>query len=155
MDASEFRRLFRYDCWANDEVASALNHANAPSKSVNWMAHIIAAEALWLARIEKSPAPMAVWPKIRPEELSAQAESVHKSWQEFLEKANDAALNSTCDYVNSKGESFSNSVTDILMHVVMHSMYHRGQIAADMRANGVEPVYTDFIHAVRQGKVSD
>jgi uncharacterized damage-inducible protein DinB len=30
-------------------------------------------------------------------------------------------------------------------------MYHRGQIAADMRASGVEPVYTDFIHAVRQG----
>ena len=153
MDASDFRRLFRYDRWANDEVAKALSAKDAPAKSVNWMAHIIAAEALWLARIVKSPAPMAVWPKIKAEELTSQAESVHESWNEFLEKAADAALNSTCDYVNSKGERFSSSVADILMHVVMHSAYHRGQIAADMRANGVEPMYTDFIHAVRQGKV--
>jgi uncharacterized damage-inducible protein DinB len=35
----------------------------------------------------------------------------------------------------------------------MHSAYHRGQIAADMRAAGFEPVYTDFIHAVRQGYI--
>jgi uncharacterized damage-inducible protein DinB len=152
MDASDFRRLFRYDRWANGEVAKALSAKNAPEKSVNWMAHILAAEALWLARIQKRPAPMAVWPKIKAEDLAAQAESVHKSWQEFLEKA-EGALDSTCEYTNSKGERYSSSVADILMHVVMHSAYHRGQIAADMRANGVEPVYTDFIHAVRQGRV--
>jgi uncharacterized damage-inducible protein DinB len=35
----------------------------------------------------------------------------------------------------------------------MHSAYHRGQIAADMRAAGFAPPYTDFIHAVRQGFV--
>jgi uncharacterized damage-inducible protein DinB len=35
----------------------------------------------------------------------------------------------------------------------MHSSYHRGQIAADMRAAGVTPAFTDFIHAVRQGFV--
>ena len=153
MDASDFRRLFRYDRWANDEVAKALSAKNAPAKSVNWMAHIIGAEALWLARIEKRPAPMPVWPKIGAEELGPQAESLHKSWQEFLANENDAALNSTCDYVNSKGERFTSAIADILMHVVMHSAYHRGQIAADMRASGVEPSYTDFIHAVRQGKL--
>ena len=39
------------------------------------------------------------------------------------------------------------------MHVLMHSAYHRGQIAADMRAAGLTPAYTDFIHSVRQGFV--
>jgi uncharacterized damage-inducible protein DinB len=35
------------------------------------------------------------------------------------------------------------------MHVIMHSAYHRGQIAADTRAAGFTPAYTDFIHAIR------
>jgi uncharacterized damage-inducible protein DinB len=52
-------------------------------------------------------------------------------------------------YTNSKGESYLNEVQDILMHVVMHSVYHRGQIASDVRSMGFQPAYTDFIHAVR------
>ena len=43
---------------------------------------------------------------------------------------------------------------DVLLHVVMHSVYHRGQAAADVRANGGTPAYTDFIHAVRTGRIS-
>jgi uncharacterized damage-inducible protein DinB len=41
----------------------------------------------------------------------------------------------------------------MLTHVLFHSAYHRGQIALQMRASGMEPAYTDFIHAVRQGFV--
>lgn len=151
MDASDFRRLFRYDRWANHEVAQALSRADAPAKSLGWMAHIVAAEALWLARIQKRPAPLPVWPKIESPELLKKVHDVHGDWHDFLEPLDDAALASTCDYTNSKGERFTSSVVDILMHVVMHSAYHRGQIAADMRASGIEPVYTDFIHAVRKG----
>jgi len=54
------------------------------------------------------------------------------------------------DYKNSKGEPWRNRVEDVLTHVIMHSAYHRGQIAMEMRAAGMEPAYTDFIHAVRQ-----
>jgi uncharacterized damage-inducible protein DinB len=32
----------------------------------------------------------------------------------------------------------------------MHSAYHRGQIATQMRTAGYLPAYTDFIHGVRQ-----
>jgi uncharacterized damage-inducible protein DinB len=44
-------------------------------------------------------------------------------------------------------------VEDILTHVLLHSAYHRGQIASQTRAAGGTPAYTDFIHAVRQGFV--
>jgi uncharacterized damage-inducible protein DinB len=39
------------------------------------------------------------------------------------------------------------------MHVIMHSVYHRGQIAASMRDSGLIPASTDFIFAIRQGLV--
>jgi uncharacterized damage-inducible protein DinB len=35
----------------------------------------------------------------------------------------------------------------------LHSAYHRGQIAFQMRQTGHAPAYTDFIHGVRQGHV--
>jgi uncharacterized damage-inducible protein DinB len=44
-------------------------------------------------------------------------------------------------------------VQDVLTHVVLHSAYHRGQIASQMRAGGEQPAYTDFIHAARQGLI--
>jgi uncharacterized damage-inducible protein DinB len=75
------------------------------------------------------------------------------AWASYLGQLTPARLAQSVAYTNSKGEHFCNQVGDILMHVVMHSAYHRGQIAADMRASGLEPVYTDFIHAVRQAMV--
>jgi uncharacterized damage-inducible protein DinB len=44
-------------------------------------------------------------------------------------------------------------VDDVLTHVILHSAYHRGQIASAVRAGGETPAYTDLIHAVRQGLV--
>ncbi len=54
-------------------------------------------------------------------------------------------------YVNSAGEGWSSRVEDVLMQVILHGAYHRGQIAADLRAVGAEPAYTDFIEAARRG----
>jgi uncharacterized damage-inducible protein DinB len=78
---------------------------------------------------------------------------VAKAWRNLLSAASDEDLVRPVHYTNSKGETYTSTVADIMMHVAMHSAYHRGQIASDMRAAGVEPAYTDFIHAVRQKKV--
>jgi len=44
-------------------------------------------------------------------------------------------------------------VQDILTHVLLHSAYHRGQIASQVRSSGEQPPYTDFIHAARQSLI--
>ncbi len=79
------------------------------------------------------------------------------AWCNYLERlANQFApgsLDDKVEYRNSKGEPWSSRVEDILIHVLFHSAYHRGQIALQMRTSGMEPAYTDFIHAVRQGLV--
>lgn len=64
-----------------------------------------------------------------------------------------SGLLETVTYKNTKGEPWSNTVEDILTHVLLHSAYHRGQIASQMRADKEQPAYTDFIHAVRQGVI--
>ena len=76
-----------------------------------------------------------------------------RRWTEYLGELKARSLAARVEYVNSKGEPWTSAVGDVLTHVVTHSAYHRGQIATDMRASGLEPAYTDFIHSVRQGFV--
>ena len=77
--------------------------------------------------------------------------SLERQWLEYLRTVAD--LSQTFAYKNTKGEAWSSSIGDVLTHVLMHSAYHRGQIASHMREQGHTPAYTDFIHAVRQGHV--
>jgi uncharacterized damage-inducible protein DinB len=79
-----------------------------------------------------------------------EVEQLPQLWKQYLASMNEDGLSRALTYKNTKGESFTSQKQDILMHVIMHSAYHRGQIAADMRAAGFTPAYTDFIHAVRQ-----
>lgn len=147
-----YLRMLAYDRWANRETALALrNSGMAESKAVRLMAHIVSAEKLWLERIQRIQQSMPVWPASRIEECVALAESVADSWRFYLEKLSPDGFNEKVEYRNSKGERWSSHVEDILNHVFFHSAYHRGQIALQMRADGFEPAYTDFIHTVRKG----
>jgi uncharacterized damage-inducible protein DinB len=148
------RRLFAYDDWANREALASLENAGSPPpRSLRFFSHIVAAEWLWLARLKRERKVIAVWPELTLGEGRTQIGGLRKAWRSYLEGLDSAGLLEPVTYLNSKGESWTNTVGDILIHVVMHSGYHRGQIAADLRASGHEPAYTDFIHAVRQGFV--
>jgi len=155
MDMTEhLRRLFSYDAWANREVLAAMRNAgDASARSIKLMAHIFAAERLWLERLKQEKQSLAVWPELTLAQCETQAADLAHLWKQYLQSEDEAGLARTIAYKNSKGEAWNNRKDDILLHVVMHSAYHRGQIAADMRAAGFTPAYTDFIHGVRQGLV--
>jgi len=117
------------------------------------MAHIISAEKLWLERIQRIPHTTPVWPASTIEECVAFSESVADSWQSYMERQSPDAFHDEIEYRNTKGEPWSSALQDIVSHVLFHSAYHRGQIALQMRADGFQPAYTDFIHGVRNGLV--
>jgi uncharacterized damage-inducible protein DinB len=150
------QRLFSYDDWANREVLSALRALKAaPPRSVKLLAHILSAEKLWYERLQLQKQTYPVWPDFSLEHCNLEAEELLKLWKTYLQSLKEDGLTRLLSYKNTKGESFSSSKQDILMHVVMHSAYHRGQIAADVRAAGFVPPYTDFIHATRRGFLND
>jgi uncharacterized damage-inducible protein DinB len=167
VDAIEhFRKLFRYDRWANCEVVQALRDAGAGSgvasagasgeavrQALKRLAHIVGAEWLWLARLNLPVQAMDVWPELGLDQCGRHIETVGDAWEGYVAGLDAAGLEKTIDYTNSKGQPWRSRVQDVLMHVVMHSAYHRGQIALEMRAAGLNPAYTDFIQAVRTGKV--
>src|SRR5271157_4208697 len=146
------RRQFSYDEWANREVLAGLKSSpDPPARPRKLLAHILSAERLWLERIRQQPQSLPVWPEFNLDQGKAQIDELAQLWREYLTQLSTAALTQKIIYKNSKGESWSSTVQDVLTHVVLHSAYHRGQIASLMRAAGQTPAYTDFIHAVRQG----
>ncbi len=94
---------------------------------------------------------MAVWPELTFDDAANELDALKRAWREVL-----AAFDPRMDvaYTNSKGEPWTSSAGDIVMHVILHGAYHRGQIAIVIRAAGEEPAYTDFIHCVRSGFAS-
>jgi uncharacterized damage-inducible protein DinB len=146
------RNLFSYDDWANREVLTSLQALDAPpGRSVKLLAHILSAERLWLERLLVQKQTLPVWPVSTLGQCKLEVDQLPGLWKNYLTALGEAGLARSLTYKNTKGESFSSQKQDILLHVVMHSAYHRGQIAADLRAAGFTPPYTDFIHAVRQG----
>ncbi|HZE19325.1 MAG TPA: DinB family protein [Candidatus Angelobacter sp.] len=147
-----FQREFAHDAWANEQALESLK-GGAPEKALRFMAHIVAAEWLWLVRMKQWKQEFPVWPEWTREQSEAQAGKLPPLWQELLRGMKPAGLDQPTTYLSSKGESWTSTCGDILTHVLLHSSYHRGQIATELRAAGLTPAYTDYIHAVRQGFV--
>ena len=154
MDMIDYlRRQFAYNEWANREVLAAIRAACSDQRSLDLMAHIFSAERLWLERLKQQPQSSPVWPKSDLAQCEAQAAELARLWCDYLDPLTAADLARPISYRNSKGEPWTSTIADVLTHVLMHSAYHRGQIASHMRRIGQTPAYTDFIHAVRQGLV--
>jgi len=144
-------RLLAYDRWANQEVLRGLEATpNPPAQALRFFAHLVAAEWLWLSRIKQDGRRIVVWPELSAAECESHCRIVEDEWRGYFASLTEECLQRTVPYQNSKGEPFENTVEDIMTHILLHSAYHRGQIATAMRAAGLTPAYTDYIEGVRR-----
>lgn len=139
-----FHQLFDYNYYCNKRLIDTCCNLQAmPEKSAELFSHILNAHHIWNARILGVDSQVQVW-------------EVHKceAWQDlhydnqrntFEIITNADHLEKRIDYENSQGRTFANTLQDILFHILNHSTHHRGQIAMDFRANGLEPLELDYI----------
>lgn len=146
-----YRRLLAYDRWANTQSLDSLRAAGAPARALRWMAHIVGSQYTWLARLREEPAPMPVWPELDIDGCTVHLAALAEAWQQLETELTPELLADSVGYRNTKGEFWTSTIADILTHVAIHSGYHRGQIAAEVRNAGGTPAATDFIAAARQG----
>jgi len=139
------KKLFEYDDWANREEVRHLRSLKAPPpQAMKILAHIVGTEWLWLGRL-RGEKPAVVWPDLTLDQIAEQIDRLRDEWPREFGRTD------VVEYVNSKGEKWSSRADDILMHVIIHGGYHRGQIATLVRQSGETPAYTDYIHCVRSG----
>lgn len=144
-------RLFHYVRWANNNVLQLLQMAPAAPTVLRFLAHLLAAEQVWLTRLRgEDSAGLAIWPDLALPACMRLLEANAAGYQSYLEESAEESLAAIITYRNSKGMEFHSVAADILAQVVLHGAYHRGQIAWELRRAGDEPVNTDYVVFVRE-----
>jgi uncharacterized damage-inducible protein DinB len=145
-------RELAYDAWANRlSLRSVLAASAPPERSAAVMAHIVGAEWLWLRRLGHSSPPMEGWPALSLTRCEEELRALSGAWQSYLAGLTPESLNQQIRYTNSEGQDWSSTIADVLTHVVLHSSYHRGQIASLLGRAGEAAAYTDYIECARRG----
>lgn len=148
------KQLYDYNDWANAEFLHYFRcAAQADEKAIRVFAHLLLAEKIWLQRISSGNSDNTgtdFWAGETAADCAALFEENRRDFAEFFNHLTEDKLGVSFSYKNSKGAAFKNTASEALMHVFLHSGYHRGQAAQAIRISGDAPPSTDFIQFLRK-----
>ena len=143
-------RLIEHLAWADRRTLGALDCLpSVDPKVLGTYAHVLGAEHIWLTRMRGKAATVPVWPTISLAECRRLAAENAAGFRALVASLDPAGAETSVTYTNTAGLTFTSTRHDILLHVCLHGQYHRGQVAAAIRAGGGNPSPTDFVFYVR------
>jgi uncharacterized damage-inducible protein DinB len=157
MDAHTLVLQLRFSEWATRRVLESVvalsqdeldrNLGNSYGGIFGTLAHIYQADAIWFDRLMGvSTASLAAYsPGANLDELSGQWAAVHNGYLSWAEALEPGDWDRIVPHRNVKGEESRQAVWRIVLHVVNHASYHRGQVTTMLRQLGREPVATDLM----------
>ncbi|MGH9369704.1 MAG: DinB family protein, partial [Thermoanaerobaculia bacterium] len=151
----EVAELYAYNRWANGRVLEAASALTAEELSrqiggsfsslLGTLTHLVGAEWLWLERWHgRSPRALPAG-FAGLEELRAGLADVEAGQKELLAALTPARLAEKITYVNLAGETWTYALGEMLVHLVNHGTYHRGQVASLLRQLDKKPLSTDYL----------
>ena len=139
------RNLFVYDKWAMSHSLVTLETPEN-SRAQSMLSHVLLAEKIWLTRLQgQDSSSIRVFDELTLPECMRLSDELNNAYLQYIDSLTEADLDRLIKYQNTKGDDFETSIKDILTHVGLHSVYHRGQIALLVRDGGGEAVGTDYI----------
>lgn len=152
-----FLKWYSYNAWANRRIIGCLERqAITDEKILTVMGHLMSANFIWLNRIKDLPkSKYELWGKYDVPALKQMVEEADEQWMNFIHEHEN--FDRVLKYRNYVGDYFESNVQQIMIHLVNHGSYHRGQVAMLLRQRGFEPINTDFItyDRVLSGQLKD
>jgi len=152
-----FLKWYSYNAWANRRVIGSLERqAVTDEKIITVMGHLVSANFIWLNRIKDLPkSQYELWGRYDVLGLKRMVDEADDQWMSFIRENEN--FDRILKYKNYVGDYFENNVQQIMIHLVNHGSYHRGQVAMLLRQKGYEPINTDFItyDRVLSGQLKD
>lgn len=139
------KRYVEYNLWANRRLVDNLRAVPAdvvsalplaPFGSIHGvLRHIVGAQNIWLQRVRgDSPSDFMQFTEGKStDELCAMLIRTSEAWVEYID-ANPQILEGAIRYATTTGDQYEQSIADVVMHVVNHSTYHRGQVMSALRS---------------------
>src|SRR5690606_2399807 len=122
------------------------NKTATDARTTSLLNHILNAQQVWNSRI-LGETPFGVWQLNPSDQLEKINQSVYEKSLKIIKKL---PLDKLILYQNTQGKRFSNSVCDILHHIVNYATYNREQIDTSFQAKIIEPLISNYISYRRE-----
>ena len=81
-----FLKLINYDQFANKAILKAIVDGGEPERAVKLMAHLLAAQQVWINRCKGLPATgVVLWPDWKADTFEQLIDENHAAWVDFVE----------------------------------------------------------------------
>jgi uncharacterized damage-inducible protein DinB len=128
--------------WANRTWIRFLADAGSGDEFLlGRMSHILLGERVWFQRIAGEAPDRDIWRRLPAADL-IEMQSRH---EEMFERLLAADLARVVRYTRFTGEQYQSTVADLLTHLALHGMHHRGQMSVRSSQVGVTPPNVDFV----------
>ena len=162
MNLTDIKSLFDFNAWAQNRLMGVVETLNEDQYTRDMssshggvqgtLVHILASFEMWLSRWMGNPSN-----KMLNVQDVHTLDAAKKQWEgtqakliSFVNGLAEPDLSRMISYTNTKGESYSTPLGQMMQHLVNHATYHRGQIVTMLRQLGVKPINTDMIFYFRQ-----
>ena len=151
------RGLLAYTMWADRTVLQTLKQVGPDDLTretggsfgsvLGTMAHILGSEQMWLSRLLGVPMQRVPGVEDFPtvEALAASYEDFWPQLEFFLASLGAEQLEPEFVWTDTHGETHEAPFRQVLLHLVNHATYHRGQVVNLLRQLGYEPPHTDLV----------
>ena len=151
MTYDDLRLLIDYNYWARDRVLDAVatitpeqfirHMGNSFSSVRDTVAHICAAERIWILRLKGAKQQDLPKPDRFPDVDAARREwaGLEGEMREQLAILGREGAGRTLEYEDLRGNKQSALIWQMLQHVVNHGTYHRGQVTTMLRQLDAAP----------------
>jgi uncharacterized damage-inducible protein DinB len=156
--SSTLASLFAYKAWANEELFAALAAIDAgahPAElhgAIRVLNHVHVVDCIFKGHLSGAPHGYAATNTKETPALAALAAAVRDvdAWYvAYVGGLSPTALQESIRFTFTDGDTGSMTREEILLHVITHGGYHRGQAGQVMRSAASAPprdLYTRFLH---------
>ncbi|MRV75990.1 damage-inducible protein DinB [Duganella sp. FT92W] len=155
MSVSMLQSLFGQKAWANNELFDVLATVTAEAElhtAIRTLNHIYVVDRIFRAHLLGEPHGYeATNTKATPTlaELRAAVAETDAWYQRYVAGLSDAALAEQLRFRFTDGDAGTMSREEVLMHVITHGGYHRGNVGQVLKNISVAPprdLLTKFLH---------
>jgi uncharacterized damage-inducible protein DinB len=140
---TSLNRLVDHCTWANEQWITRLFQATpTESRLHQLMSHVLLSEQVWFQRVAGEPLDTDIWRPLKSDEMR----DLHNRNTTIYRDLVDGDLRRDIEYTRFTGEHYCSPVSDIVLHLCLHGMHHRGQMARTASELKVARPNTDFIN---------
>lgn len=154
INAAFLKLQLEYSRWASERTLDAARPLtqeelerdlhNSHGGVLGTLTHVFQSDRIWLSRLRGTPRFTLgdTDESLRIENLGEEWSRVADGFQEWLAGTKD--FKAILDYTNLAGQRHRLPLWQVVLHVVNHATYHRGQITTMLRQLGYSPIATDL-----------